>query len=61
MCAFAKETVLKQIKNNMLLMKKNPFYTAPEAEFLVVRFEENLLTSGGAGGDDTIIDDDDDY
>ena len=42
-------------------MKKNPFYTAPEAEFLVVRFEENLLVSGGAGGDDTIIDDDDDY
>ena len=29
----------------MLLMKKNPFYTAPEAEFLVVRFEENFLDS----------------
>ena len=27
-------------------MNKNPFYAAPEAELLVVRFEENLLGSG---------------
>ena len=42
-------------------MNKNPFYTAPEAEFLDLWLEESLLVSGGAGGDDTIIDDDDDY
>ena len=42
-------------------MKKNQFYTAPEAEFLDVWFEENFVNTGGAGGDDTIIDDDDDY
>ena len=39
----------------MKTMQKNPFYTAPEAEFLVVRFEENLLqsnTSGTPGGDE---------
>ena len=45
----------------MMRMKKNPFYTAPEAEFLDVWFEENLLTSGGAGGDEPIVDDDEDY
>ena len=46
----------------MMLMTKNPFYAAPEAEFLDVRFEDGLLNvSGGAGGDDTIIDDEDDY
>ena len=35
----------------MLLMKKNPFYTAPEAEFLVVRFEENFVNTGGNSSD----------
>ena len=48
-------------KNYYTLMNKKTFYTAPEAEFLVVRFEENFVNTGGAGGDDTIIDDDDDY
>ena len=28
-----------------MLMNKKPFYAAPEAEFLVVRFEESLLAS----------------
>ena len=32
----------KQIKI-MMLMNKNPFYAAPEAELLVVRFEEGIL------------------
>ena len=41
-------------------MNKNPFYAAPEAELLVVRFEENIM-SGGAGGDDKIIDDPEEY
>ena len=27
-------------------MNKNPFYAAPEAELLVVRFEENFCVSG---------------
>ena len=46
----------------MMRMNKKPFYTAPEAEFLVVGFEDGLLqVSGGAGGDDTIDDGDDDY
>ena len=34
-------------------MKKNPFYTAPEAEFLDVWFEENFVNTGyheGGGG-----------
>ena len=44
-------------------MNKNPFYAAPEAELLVVRFEEGILyvsgganystTPGGASGDDS--------
>ena len=25
-------------------MNKNPFYAAPEAELLVVRFEENIMS-----------------
>ena len=29
----------------MMRMKKNPFYTAPDAEFLDVWFEENFLES----------------
>ena len=32
-------------KNYYTLMNKKTFYTAPEAEFLVVRFEENFLES----------------
>lgn len=41
-------------KNYYTLMNKKTFYTAPEAEFLVVRFEENLLGSndGRPGGDE---------
>ena len=39
-------------------MRKKLFYEAPDAELLVVRFEENIL-SGNPGGDDTIVDDDD--
>ena len=50
-------------------MIKNKFYEAPEAELLVVRFEENFLQnsptgvnwstkSGGAGGDDAFDDGD---
>ena len=30
---------------------KNRFYTAPEAELLVIRFEENFLDSAGMGID----------
>ena len=48
-------------KNNHMRMNKKTLYAAPEAEFLDVWFEENLLVSGGAGGDDTIVDDDEDY
>ena len=56
------DTVSKQTKKHMMRMNKKPFYTAPEAEFLDVRFEDGLLNvSGGAGGDDTIIDDEGDY
>ena len=33
----------------MMRMNKKPFYTAPEAEFLVVGFEENFVNTGGAG------------
>ena len=29
----------------MMRMKKNPFYTAPEAEFLDVWFEENFVNT----------------
>lgn len=38
----------------MMRMKKNPFYTAPEAEFLDVWFEENFMGSndGRPGGDE---------
>ena len=43
----------------MMRMKKNPFYTAPEAEFLDVWFEENFVNTGGAGGDEPIEDDED--
>ena len=32
-------------------MKKNPFYTAPEAEFLDVWFEENILSGPGSAND----------
>ena len=28
------------------MSQKNQFYTAPEAELLVIRFEENFLESG---------------
>lgn len=30
---------------------KNLFYTAPDAELLVIRFEENFLESAGMGID----------
>ena len=43
-------------------MNKKLQYSAPEAELLVVRFEENFCQSpvpGGAGGDDTIVDEGD--
>lgn len=33
-------------------MNKKPFYTAPEAEFLDVRFEENILSGEGRPGGD---------
>lgn len=38
---------------------KKLFYTAPEAELLVIRFEEGFLTVSGEGNtlDDAIIDD----
>ena len=39
------DTVSKQTKKHMMRMNKKPFYTAPEAEFLDVRFEENFLNS----------------
>ena len=38
----------KQIKI-MMLMNKNPFYAAPEAELLVVRFEGNFMGTGDPG------------
>lgn len=47
-------------------MNKKQLYSAPEAELLVVRFEENFCQSpvigqkGAAGGDDTIVDYEDD-
>ena len=47
-------------------MKKKQFYESPEAELLVVRFEQNIMsvvngvnysdTTGGAGGDDSYDD-----
>ena len=44
-------------------MSKKLLYSAPEAELLVIKFEENFCQTtgvpGGAGGSDTIIDDDD--
>ena len=45
----------------MMRMNKKPFYTAPEAEFLVVGFEENFVNTGTPGGDEPIIDDNEDY
>lgn len=33
------------------MTQKNLPYTAPEAELLVIRFEENLLASAGMGID----------
>ena len=39
----------------MSLMNKKTLYTAPEAEFLVVEFEDNFMGTGvpgGAGGPD---------
>lgn len=49
-------------------MKKKQFYESPEAELLVVRFEQNIMsvvngvnysdTTGGAGGDDSYDDGD---
>ncbi|MBQ9653641.1 MAG: hypothetical protein IJV32_05390 [Bacteroidales bacterium] len=33
------------------MLQKNRFYTAPEAELLVVRFEENFLDSAGTSID----------
>lgn len=33
------------------MSQKNRFYTAPEAELLVIRFEENFLDSAGLGID----------
>ena len=39
------DTVSKQTKKHMMRMNKKPFYTAPEAEFLDVRFEGNFLDS----------------
>lgn len=41
-------------------MYKKLLYSAPEAELLVVKFEENFCQTGvkgGAGADDTILDD----
>ena len=55
------DTVSKQTKKHMMRMNKKPFYTAPEAEFLVVGFEENFVNTGTPGGDDEIIDDENDY
>ena len=43
-------------------MNKKQFYSAPEAELLVIKFEGNFCQTGdpgGAGGDDTIVDDPD--
>ena len=36
----------------LMLMTKNPFYAAPEAEFLDVRFEGNILSGEGRPGGD---------
>ncbi len=33
----------------MMRMKKNSFYTAPEAEFLDVWFEENIMSVNDPG------------
>ena len=44
-------------------MNKKLLYSAPEAELLVVRFEENILSGGGLqdiSGDD-VEDDSDDW
>ena len=40
------------------MIRKNLPYTAPEAELLVIRFEERFLTVSGEGNtiDDAIID-----
>ena len=42
-------------------MNKKLLYSAPEAELLVVKFEENIMSPvpGGAGEDEPIVDDDD--
>lgn len=42
-------------------MYKKQLYEAPDAELLVIKYEENFCQTGGAGGDDDIIDDEDDY
>ena len=39
--------------------KLKELYSSPASEFLVVRFEENIMSPGGAGGNDEIIDDGD--
>ena len=42
-------------------MNKKLLYSAPEAELLVVKFEENIMSPvpGAAGDSDTIVDEDD--
>ena len=37
-------------------MNKNPFYAAPEAELLVVRFEENIMLSYNGDNNEKPID-----
>lgn len=36
---------IKQLKNT-IIMRKN-YYEEPQAELIVVRFEENILSGGG--------------
>ena len=45
-------------------MNKKQFYSAPEAELLVLKIEENFCGTnipGGAGPDDTTLDDEEIY
>lgn len=42
-------------------MNKKLYLEAPQAELIVVRFEENIMSAGDAGGNDTIVDDETDY
>ena len=37
-------------------MNEKQFYTSPEVDVLVVRFEANIMSPGRAGGQDNLID-----